>query len=273
MRTRLWLLLVLAGCAGPDADPLKVAERFHERRAVVDDAAVHALLTAADQAAVPVDAFPAGLPPRLALKLANPGPAALDSLELLAAGDDSAFVVLHVPGGAPDTLRLVAERERRTVLGLERERVRWRVSVGVAEHVRVEALAAAMRATAGAADTAAVEHARAFLTAAGRHPGMARLADMEAARTTVRRAETAAALRVDLRATQSFTGSLFVEGRVENPSRSRISTLRLVVRDAAGAEERIELWNLAPGSALAVRQISRLRPGPVTHRIETLHVF
>jgi hypothetical protein len=273
VRARFWPLLLLAACGAPDSDPVRAAERFHERRIAGDDAAVHALLTAPDQAVVPMDVFPGALPPRLARKVAGAGRGPLDSASLLRGDGDTATVVLHLAGEPPDTLRLHAAREPGRLWRLERERVHWRVALGVAEQARLDSLAAAVRSRDGAVDEDAVEKARAYLAAAERHPGMARSADLDAARSTLRRAEGVAALRIDLRVVDTFTGSRFIEGRVANPAGTPISTLTLVVRDAAGAEEPVEVWNLAAGGTTSVRQITRLRPGPLTHRFDRIQVF
>jgi hypothetical protein len=273
VRARFWPLLLLAACGAPDSDPVRTAERFHDRRIAGDDAAVHTLLTAADQAVVPMDVFPGALPPRLARKVAGAGRGSLESAALLRASGDTATVVLHLAGEPPDTLRLHAAREPGRLWRFEGERVRWRVALGVAEQARLDSLAAAVRSRDGVLDDDAVERARAYLTAAERSPGMARSADLDAARSTIRRAEGVAALRIDLRVVDTFTGSRFIEGRVANPTGMPIGTLTLVVQDAAGAEEPVELWNLAAGGTAAVRQITRLRPGPLTHRFDRVQVF
>jgi hypothetical protein len=274
LRARLWPLLVVAACAGPDSDPVKLAERFHERRLAGDDATVHALLTAADRAAAPLDAFPGALPQRLARRVTAAGHAALESASLVRREGDTAIVVLHLAGAPSDTVRLVATHDPRGIGPFERTRVRWQVALGVAEHALVDSLAAAVRAADGAVDVGAVEQARTFLAAAERHPGMARPADLDAARSTLRRAEGVAALRVELRVVEAFTGSSrFIEGRVANPTAMPISTLTLVVRDAGGGEDLVELWNLAGGGVAQVRQITRLRPGSLTHRPHRAQIF
>jgi hypothetical protein len=273
VRARFWPLLLLAACGAPDSDPVRAAERFHDRRIAGDDAAVHALLTAPDQAAVPMNVFPGALPPRLARKVAGAGRGPLESAALLRADADIATVVLQPAGEPPDTLRLHAAREPGRLWRFERDRVRWRVALGVAEQARLDSLAAAVRLRDGAVDEHAVEQARAYLAVAERHPGMARSADLDAARSTLRRAEGVAALRVELRVVDTFTGSRFIEGRVANPTGTPINTLMLVVRDAAGAEEPVELWSLAAGGTAAVRQITRLRPGPLTHRFDRVQVY
>jgi hypothetical protein len=274
MRARLWPLLVVAACAGPDSDPVKLAERFHERRLAGDDAAVHALLTTADRAAAPLDVFPDALPRRLARGGTTAAHAALESAALVRREGDTAIVALHLAGAPADTVRLVATHDPRRIGPFERARVRWQVALGVAEHALVDSLAAAVRATDGALDDGAVARARTFLAAAERHPGMARPADLDAARSTLRRAEGVAALRVELRVVEAFTGSSrFIEGRVANPTATPLSTLTLVVRDTGGGEDLVELWNLAAGSTTAVRQMTRLRPGPLTHHPHRAQIF
>jgi hypothetical protein len=273
MQTRPWLLLALAGCAGAEANPVMVAERFHEARVAGDHMGVHSLLSGADRAASPADAFPLALSPRLARLVALPGRADLDSAVVLKAGADTTTVVLHVAGLSPDTLLLVAEREVTGIWRFERERVHWRLALGIAEQALLDSLATALRAAAGAQDGGAADRARAYLATAERHPAMARPSDVDAARSLVRRAEAVAALQVDLRVTESFTGSRFVEGRIQNPTKTRISTLAIVVRDGAGAEERVVLWDLAPASTAAVRELTRLRRGSLTHRLDQVEIF
>lgn len=273
MRRMLWLLIVLAGCSGPDADPVDVAARFHALRVDGDDPGMHALLTATDRAALPLEAFPAAVPPGLALKLFGWGSARLDSASLLSAGRDTTAVVLHVEGAAKDTLRLVATRRPRNFLGLERDRVRWRVSIGLAERALLDSLATGMRADDHAPDSATVAQANAYLRAAERHPLMARPADVEAARSILRRALVADALRVDLRVDRTISGARFVGGQVENPTKRRVATLRLIVRDAAGSEERVDLWDVPPGGATPVWHLTRLQDGPITYRFEQIQVY
>lgn len=273
MRKISCLLLVLAGCARPEADPVRVAERFHTLRLAADEPGIHALLTGADRAAVPVAAFPAALPPAVELELFGWGESRLDSVSLLSVDRDTAAVVLHVWPGPPDTLRLVAEHHPLRVWRFERDRVRWRVSLALAERAVLDSLAASMRANAGAAHPQAVDHAKAYLQATERYPGLARPADLDAAAATLRKAAVARALRVELAAAESFTGTRFVSGRVDNPTGTRIATLRLIVQDAAGGEERVELWDIAAGGSAGVWQLTRLGNGPLKHRLERIQLF
>lgn len=272
MRRTFWLL-GLVGCAGPDSDPVEVAERFHALRVAGDEYGIHALLAEADRAAVPVDVFPAGLPAGAARALAGRAEALVGSASLLSTRGDTAAVLLLLAGGGEDTVRLVATQDPLRLLGFERSRVRWRVSVGLAERMMVDSLAALVRANASATDPAAVEQAEAYLRAAERHPAMARPADVAAAGSLLRTAAVAEALGLELRTTESIRGVPFLEGQIRNPTTTRIATLRMIVRDAAGAEERLELWDVAPGSSTAVRQLTRLRGPPLTHRVERIQVY
>lgn len=272
MRRYTWLLLALAGCAGPDSDPVDVAERFHAFRIVGDDRGIHGLLAEADRAAVPLDLFPAGLPPRVELKLLGWGDAPLDSASLLDRWGDTAAVRLHVVGLADDTLRLVATHHPRKLWLLELDRLRWRVAIGLAETALLDSLATAMRAP-GVADDGAVQAAGSYLGAAERHPDHARPTDVDFARSTLRKAAIVDALRVDLRVAASFTGTLYVSGEVENPTSSRIATLRMMVRDVAGREEKVELWEVEAGTITPVMQLTTLRPGPLKVRLDRVQVF
>lgn len=272
MRRMSWLLLVLAGCTG-DGDPVEVAERFQERLLERDDAGAHALLTDADRAAVPPGRFPAGLPDGIVLTVFSWGEAPLDSASLLDMERDTAAVTLHVADRGPDTLRLVATHHPIGLGPLELDRVRWRVSLGLAHRALLDSLAAAMQAESAASDLAGVAQAEAYLLAAEEHPAHARPVELAAARSLVRRAAVVAALGIELRVTESFTGTTVIDGRIRNPSRNRIATLRLIVRDGAGDEEAVTLWGVEPGSTTPVRQVTRLRVGPVTHRVERIQVY
>jgi hypothetical protein len=273
MRRTFWLLLVLAGCAGPDSDPIKVAERFHDLRMAGDDAGIHALLTEADRAAVPLDAFPAALPAGATRQLLGRLEVGGASASLLSTGGDTAAVVLQGLGGGQDTLRLVATPDPLRLWRYERVRVRWRVSMGLAERALLDSLAARVRADAGATDPAAVEGAVAYLRTAELYPAMARPADVAAADALLRTGEVVEGLRVELHITRSIGGVPFLEGRVRNPSDTRIATLRLTVRDDDGAQEQIELWEVGPRSTTSVRQITQLRSAPLTSRVARIQVY
>ena len=272
MRRTFLLLLALAGCAGPDSDPVDVAQRFHASRLAGDDPGIYALLTEADRAAFPLEAFPAGLPAGAVVELLGWGDAAVDSASLLGTEGDTAHVLLEIAGGGRDTLRLVAFHDPLRVWRFERDRLRWRVSMGLAERAMVDSLGALVRADGGAMDAAAVERAEAYLAAAERFPGMASAADLEAAASVLRRATLAGALRVELRLAQALRGVPFLEGRVHNPTGKQVATLRLIVTDAGGAEEKVELWNVAPGST-PVRQLTGLRREPLTFRFDRIQVY
>lgn len=274
MRRIILLLLMLAGCAGPDSDPVEVAERFHAVRAAGDDRGIHELLTESDRAAVPLASFPAGLPAGITMELFAWSDVQLDSASLLSAVGDTATVALHVANLGRDTVRLLATHHPRKLLGLfEMDRVRWRVAMGLAEKALLDSLATALRAHDGAVHADAVEQAELYLAAAERHPAVAHPADLDVARSTVRRAAVAEALGIELRVAESFTGTRFVMGQVDNPSRSRVATLRLILTDAAGAEERLELWDIEPGASQRVRELTHLGTGRVTHRLERIQVF
>lgn len=273
MRRISWLLLLLAGCAGPDSDPVEVAERFHALQREGDDRGIHALLTESDRAAMPLEAFPGALPPGLAADLLGAPDTGLDSASLLSVDRDTAAVLMHGSGATPDTLTLVATRTPRSFLWLERERVSWRVSKRLAEWARIDSLATALRAHPEATGKAAVERANAYLRAAEPYPAMARPADMDAARSALRRASVVEALRVDLRVAESFMGTRRVSGQIENPTGRRVATLRLIVTDEAGKEERVELWDLGPRSTTPVSSLTGLRPGRLTHRLERVQVY
>lgn len=275
MRRTLWLLLavpVVAAC-GPDSDPIDIAERFHEYRAEEDDPAVYALLTEADRAALPLEAFPAGLPSAVMAEVLGWGQAPVESSTLLQAESDSAAVLLTIAGGQQDTVWLRATHDPIGLGPFEIDRVRWRVSLGLAELAMLDSLAAVMREDARPSDPAMRERAEAYLAAAAHHPQQARPTDMDAAQSLVRVATVADALRVRLRLSRSISGVPFVEGRVENPSKRRINTLVLAITDATGSEEEFEVWDIAPGDATQVRWISRLQRGPLTHEVASLHVF
>lgn len=267
------LLLVLAGCAGPDSDPVEVAERFHAMRLAGDDPGIYALLTDADRATFPLEAFPADLPASAMLELLGWGEAAVESASLLTTRGDTAAVVLQVAGGARDTLRLVASHDPFRLWLYERDRLRWRVAMGLAEQALLDSLATVVRADPRAMDDAAVARAEAYLEAAGQYPAMARPGDVQAAASLVRRAAVARSLVIELGMVEALGGVPLVEGRIRNPTEREVSTLSLIVRDAAGIEEKVELWNLAAGSTTSVRQLTSLRKGPLTPRIERIQVF
>lgn len=269
----LLLPLLLAGCAGPDSDPVEVAERFHALRLAGDDRGIHAILTEADRAAFPLEAFPAGLPSGAMLELLGWGDAAVDSSALLNTRGDTATVLLRVAGGERDTLRLMATHAPIGLWRYQIDRVRWRVSMGLAERALVDSLATVMRADKRATDDGAVEHAREYLRVAERYPAFARPADVAAARSLLRTATVVEELRVELHLGESLRGVPFLEGRVENPTGRRLATLTLIVRDADGAEEQVELWDVPPRGSTPVRQLTRLRKAPLTHRLEQIQVF
>lgn len=273
MRRTFWLLLLLAGCAGPDADPVQVAERFHEARLAGDDPAIHALLTAADRRAIPLASFPAQLPSDVMLELLGWRDAEADSAALLGARADTATVVLYVEGGQRDTLRLVATHEPGKLLIFDRDRVTWRVSMRLAERARLDSLAAAVRTRTGATDSAAVAAAEAYIGAAESYPELSSATALDAAEALLRTAEVARALEVELHMARSIQGVAFVEGSVANPSGTRINTLRLIVRDADGREEPLELWDIGPGDRAPIWRLTRLRRGPLAYGVEQIQVF
>lgn len=273
MRRISLLLLVLMGCAGSDGDPVEVAERFQARLLDRDDAAAHALLTGTDRTVVPLDAFPDALPRGVALTVFAWGESRLDSASLVRREHDTAAVALKLANGTRDTLRLRATHDPITLWRFELDRVRWRVSLGLAERALLDSLATVMHANADVSDIAGAEQAKAYLRVADRYPAQARLSDRATARSLVRSVAVAEALGIDLRVTESFTGATVIDGRIENPSGARIRTLRLIVRDEAGEEETVELWEIEPGSTTPVRRATRLRPGAVTHRVERIQVF
>jgi nitroreductase len=272
VRRIAWLLLPLAACAGPDSDPVKVAEEFHALRLAGDDRGIHALLTEADRAAMPLESVPADLPAGLAAELIG-GETSLESTRLLSAERDTAAVVLRFSGGDPDTLHLVATHDPIAVFSLELDRVRWRVSMGLAEWALIDSLATALHANTDPTRVDAVERATAYLAAAERHPRMARPADLASARSTIREAAVAEALNIDLEVTESFMGTRFVSGRIENPTPQRVATLRLMVTDKAGQEERVELWDIAPSGTTPVSRLTQLDKGRLTHRLERIQVY
>lgn len=275
MRTLCCLLLItLTGCSGPDGDPLRVAERFHTLRSAGQDREIHALLTEADRAAIPLEAFPVSLPLRAMQDYFSWGDTRLDSVTPLGSAGDTAAVVLHVPDAADDTVRLVAANRPLRLLGLlEIDRTRWRVHMGLAEHARMDSLAAAVRAHDEASDGSGAEQARAYLELARRLPDLAAPREEDIARSILRRAEAVRALRFDLEVGRAFTGTRFVQGEVENGGKSRVATVRLVVRDTTGREERVELWDLPGGRTIPVRQLTGLREGPLTWELERVQVF
>lgn len=273
MRRMFWLLLVLVGCAGPDSDPIEVAERFHALRVAGDDAGIHALLTEADRTAVPLDVFPDALPSGAARLLLGGLGTDVASAWLLSTAGDTAAVVLQDAGGGQDTLRLLATPDPLRLWRYERDRVRWRISMGLAERALLDSLAALVRADASAIDPAGVERAEAYLRAAELHPAMARSPDVADARSLLRMARVVEAVRVELGITRSIGGVPFLEGRVRNPTDTRIATLRLIVRDADGTEELLELWDVGPRSSTSVRQLTTLRRGPFTNRVERIQVY
>lgn len=274
-RTTLFTLMipVLAAC-GSDPGPAEVAQQFHTLRVDGNDRAVYAMLTDADRAAVPAEAFPTELPTPLMLELLGWGDAGLDSAAVLDTRADTARVILQVEGGERDTVRLVASRRSEKVLWLiDRERVDWRVSLRLAEWAVLDSLATALRADAGATDSAAVARAEAYLDVAGRLPSLARATDLDAARSTVRAAAVAEALEIELRRAEAVSGTPFVDGHVANLSERRINTLRLVVADAAGREEVLELWDIPAGGRAPIWRITRLGRGPLTYRVDAIRIF
>lgn len=273
MRKLLCLVPLLAACSGGDADPVKVARRFHASRVATDDRGVHALLSDADRAAVPLEAFPAALPPGLELEIFGWGATPVDSATLVGPVGDTAAVLLHLGRAGTDTVQLVATRTPRRLWRFNLDRVRWRVFLGIPERALMDSLAVAVRATEGTVTPAAVAAAKGYVEAAERHPAIARASDLYAARATLRRAAIAEALRIDVRAEQTFTGTRVLGGKVTNPTSARVATLRLILTDVAGAEERVELWDIAPGGTVPIGQLTRLRMGPVEHRIERIQLF
>lgn len=273
MRRTLLLLLVFAGCAGPDSDPVDVAERFHALRVEGDDPGMYALLTDADRAAISPEGFPTQLPSRVMADVMGWGDAPVDSAALLRSGNDTAAVLLHIAGDQKDTLQLAATHHPRDLLVFEMDRVRWRVSMGLAERATLDSLAAIVREESRPTDSAAVAVARTYIEAAEEHPEYARPADLDAARSLLRAASVAEALEIDVRLSETIDGVPLVVGRVANPTEQRINTLVFTVRDATGAEESFELWDIGPGESQDVRLISLLSRGPVTHWVERIRVF
>ncbi|MDX1673850.1 MAG: hypothetical protein R3314_03515 [Longimicrobiales bacterium] len=274
MRRTLWLIVALAACAGPDSDPVHVAEEFHSLRVAGDDRGLYALLTEGDRAAVPFASFPTELPTPVMLDLLGWGDATVDSTALVDMTADTARVALHMASGEADTVRLTARREPRKILGLfDRERVTWRVSMRLAELEKIDSLVAYIRSEARATDSTAVEAAERYLMAAEQFPELVRPADLDAANALIRAAEVAEALDIQLRLATANSGVPFVEGRVTNPSGQRINTLEIVVRDATGAEETFELWDIPPNGSVPVWRITRLERGPLSHRVDAIRVF
>lgn len=274
MRRAFWLVLLLAGCGGPDSDPVDVAERFHAARVDGDDRGVYALLSDGDRAAYPLEAFPAELPPSATVDLLGWRDARIESSTLLGAENDTAAVVLQVQGAGRDTVRLVATHEPGKLLWVfNTDRVRWRVSMGLAEQALLDSLAVGLRDGSGVVDSAAVARAEAYLRAAERHPSYSRAADMDAAEAQVRRAEVAEALGIELRLTRTIDGVYFVDGRVRNPTASRINTLVLAVEDAAGTVEQFEVWDIGPQASTEIRRITSLQRSPLAHRVARIQVF
>ena len=273
MRRFSILLLVLAACAGPDSDPVTVAERFHELRVEGDDRSLYELLARSDRDAFPLDAFPADLPTPVMTDLMGWGTAGADSAFLLTRQADTATVRLYVQGGRQDTIRLVATREPRGIGPFEWERIRWHVSLGLPEYALLESLAAAIGPDAQPTDSASVARAEAYLRAASVHPEYARLHDLDAARSLVRAAAVAEALQVELGLAETIDGVHFVEGSIRNPTDRRVNTLVLTVRDAAGDEESFEMWGVPAGDARSIWWITRLERGPLTARVKRIQVF
>jgi hypothetical protein len=273
MRHTAWLLVVLAACASPDSDPIEVAERFHALRMAGDHGGVHTLLTEADRAAVPLHAFPDALPAAAARQLLSRLQEGAASASLLSTGSDTAAVVLQGAGGGQDTVWLVASAQPLRLWRYERDRTRWQVSMGLAEHLLLDSLAARVSAHADPADADAVERAEAYLRTAELHPALARPAVVAQATALVRTASVVQALRPELRLTRAISGTPFLEGQVLNPTGVHIATVRLIVRDADGAEESLELWDVAPRSSAAVRQLTRLSSTPLTSRVERIQVY
>jgi len=274
MRRTFWLLLVLAGCAGPDSDPIEVAERFHALRVAGDDRGIHALLTEGDRVAVPLDVFPDGLPSGAArLLLGRLDPGGTSSASLLSAEGDTAAVLLSGAEGNQDTLRLVATADPFKLWRYERDRVRWRISLGLAERALLDSLAALVHVDASPTDPVAIERAETYLRSAELYPELARPTDVAAAGSLLRAATVVEELEVELHMTRSIGGVPFLEGRVRNPTDARIATVRLIVRDAGGAEEQIELWDVGPRSSTSIRQLTELRRTPLTSRVDRIQMY
>jgi hypothetical protein len=272
LRALTCLVLVLAGCAGPHANPVTVAERFHALRAEGDDRGMHELFTDADRAAMPLASFPSELPRELTEELLGWTGARLDSSRLVEEVADTARVLLFSGAVAPDTVRLVASRRPRPIPLLELERVTWKVSLRVAERNRLDSLASALRAD-GVSHDQVVARARAYEAVADSYPDLARPDDLRAARTALRRDEVARALGVELRVAESFMGAYYIQGRVRNPTESRVAILRLRVQDAGGEEQRVDLWDVSAAGATEVREFTQLRPGPVTYSLERIQLY
>lgn len=272
-RLALLAMALLAACTGHGSDPVRAAERFHELRRVGDDRGLHALLTESDREAVPLDRFPGDLPTAVLQELLGWRDAPADSASLLDSEGDTAVVVLHLAGGARDTVRLFARHEPRRLWRWELDEVRWRVSMELAERRHVDSLAATLRASGDRSGAFAVREAEAYLEAAERYPHLARVSDVEAARYRLRAARVAEALKVDLHLARSITGAPYVEGRVVNPTEQRVATLRLKVRDVDGVEETVELWTIDAGARAPVRRLTRLGRGPLTHTVERIQVY
>lgn len=273
-RTYLLVLAVALAACGSDPGPAEVAAEFHALRVAGDDRAVYAMLTDADRSAIAPEAFPTELPTPLMLELLGWGDARLDTAALLDAGGDTARVALRMEGGEVDTLRLVASRSTETVAWLfDRDRVEWRVSMQLDAWARLDSLAAAMDGEAGAMDSTAVARAADYLAAVERLPELARPTDVDAARSLLQAAAVARGLDIELRRAEAVSGTPFIEGHVTNPSERRINTLRLLVRDAAGDEESVELWDIAPGGRVSVWRITRLGHGPLAHEVAAIRIF
>ena len=272
MRALTCLVVVLAGCAGPEANPVKVAERFHALRADGDDRGMHEMFTEADRAAMPLASFPSELPRRLTNEILGWSGVPLDSSRLIEEAGDTARVVLFAGAVAPDTVRLVATRRPSRIPLLDLEKVSWKVSLRVAERGRLDSLAAALHMD-GLRHEELVARARAYAAVADSYPELAQPGDVRVARTALRRDEVARSLGVELRVAESFMGTHYIQGRVRNPTRSRVAILRLRVKDAGGEEQRVDLWDVAAAGATTVREFTQLRPGPVTYSLERIQLY
>lgn len=96
------------------------------------------------------DALPFGAKGLLLGRLAAAGASA----SLLSTRGDTAAVVLRDADGGQDTLRLVATPDPLKLWLYERDRYRWRVSMGLAERALLDSLAASVREDASAPDPA-----------------------------------------------------------------------------------------------------------------------
>jgi len=293
-----WPILILflaAGCGTSDRDPASVATRYMTGIVAGNADVAYAFLSTPDRNSVDNARFEeVAFDSDIGLdRLAT----TVDSARVLVKGGDSAVVRVFTTGpdveavrrGAAsatnpprkvfvDTVRLVQEPEERhwysAPLALVRQPGVWRVWLGLQRRERIERLAAPLRiAREETPITDLASYAHAYLAIAEKSPALAQPADLDRARGALRAAAVADSLHFRLRVDDSAPGARYLVGIVENPTRTRVGILHVVLTDVTGAREQIEIWGVAAAGSTKVAQPTRLRAGPLEIAVSTLDVM